>query len=71
MTLNMGRYDRAIRLATAVLLFLIAFFLLGGSGQWIAAGVGVVLAATASVGTCPLYLPFGLSTRQRTNEGDA
>lgn len=64
MTTNMGRYDRLIRLVVAVLLILAAFLLMGGAGRWIASGVAIVLAGTAFVGTCPLYLPFGLSTRE-------
>ena len=65
MTLNLGRTDRLTRTLVAVLLFIAAFALMGsGVGRWLAVGVGVVLLGTASVGTCPIYLPFGLSTRR-------
>ena len=65
MTANMGRTDRTLRLGVAVVLFVLAFFLLDGIASWIAGGIGVILAATAFVGTCPAYLPFGLSTRRQ------
>lgn len=65
MTLNMGRNDRLVRAVVAVLLFIAAFALMGsGLGRWLVVGVGVVLLGTASVGTCPAYLPFRFSTRK-------
>ena len=65
MTANVGRTDRLVRIAAAVLLVLLALVLLGGAGRWLTLGVAAVLAGTAFVGTCPLYLPFGLSTRRK------
>ena len=65
MKLNMGTPDRSVRALVGVVL--VALPLMGVvSGIW--AGVAWVLAAillvTAVVGVCPLYLPFGLSTRR-------
>jgi K+-transporting ATPase A subunit len=60
---NMGNADRVIRVVLALL-----FIVLYSSGT--ATGtIGIVLLVlagvfliTAFVGTCPLYMPFGLST---------
>ena len=61
----MGRTDRTLRLLAAVVLLALAVFLLSGAGRWAAGAVAVVLVGTAFVGTCPAYLPFGLSTRRQ------
>lgn len=61
---NMGTIDRALRvLLAAVAIILIA-------GNWITGTLAIVAVALAAVFTltsllsfCPLYLPFGLSTR--------
>lgn len=62
MTLNMGSADRGLRLAAAVALVLLILFVTEGALSWVLGIVAVVLAATAAVGTCPAYLPFGFST---------
>jgi Protein of unknown function (DUF2892). len=66
---NVGSIDRLVRVVIAIALVVTAW-LVGFSGV---AGIvllvlAVVMAVTAAVGFCPLYLPFGLSTRKR---GDA
>ncbi|MEM6325955.1 MAG: DUF2892 domain-containing protein [Bacteroidota bacterium] len=66
MTLNMGRTDRTVRLGAAAVLLVLVLFVTSGVTSWILGGVAVVLAATSAVGTCPAYLPFGLSTRGRS-----
>ena len=66
---NMGGLDRIIRL-TIVLAIGVAFAL-GKITGVLALALGVVGLAfllTSLVGTCPIYLPFGLSTRlKKTN----
>ena len=66
MTKNMGTADRVIRLL--VVLAIAAAYALGYlSGLW-AIILGIVALAfllTSLVGTCPGYLPFGISTRLR------
>jgi hypothetical protein len=54
----MGGVDRIVRALAGVAL--IAWALLGGP-VW--AWIGVVPLATAFIGWCPAYLPFGISTR--------
>ena len=65
MTINMGSVDRTLRLVVGAVLLLAAFFFLSGTVAWVAGIVGVILLATSAVGTCPLYLPFGLSTLRK------
>ncbi|MGB3544536.1 YgaP family membrane protein [Rubrivirga sp.] len=65
MTLNMGRTDRTFRLAAAAVLLLLVVFVTDGALDWVLGIVAVVFAATAFVGTCPAYLPFGLSTLRK------
>jgi len=57
MTTNMGSVDRIVRAAAGI--GLIGWALMGGP-VW--AWIGVVPLATAAIGVCPAYLPFGFST---------
>jgi Protein of unknown function (DUF2892) len=58
---NIGSADRIIRLIAGV-----AIGLLGMAyGSWLGL-IGLVLVLTAGVAICPIYLPFGLSTRKAT-----
>lgn len=66
MTKNMGNLDRGLRLIVVVAIAIA--YLMGMLSGTIAIILGVVAAAfllTSLVGTCPAYLPFGLSTRGR------
>jgi hypothetical protein len=63
MAKNMGSADRIIRTVLGIG-FLIAAGALGG-WWWILGALGVVFLATSVVSTCPLYMPFGLSTRKK------
>lgn len=66
MTKNMGNLDRALRLIVVVAIAIA--YLMGMLSGTIAIILGVVAAAfllTSLIGTCPAYLPFGLSTRGR------
>lgn len=69
MTQNMGTLDRLLRTAAAIAVGVL--YATGTIGGTIAAVLGVVAAAfllTSSVGTCPLYMPLGLSTCKATAE---
>lgn len=62
---NMGNTDRIIRIFAAVI---IAGLYFGGLISGTLAIVGLVIAgafiATSFISFCPLYLPFGISTRK-------
>jgi heme/copper-type cytochrome/quinol oxidase subunit 4 len=64
---NMGDMDRKIRgFVVAPILLVVALVVgLGSVGGVIAVVLAAVMAGTAAVGTCPLYLPFHLSTNHR------
>lgn len=64
---NMGTLDRILRtLAALVVGGLYAAGTIGGTTALVLGVVAVAFLLTSSVGTCPLYLPIGLSTRQKT-----
>ena len=61
---NMGSVDRVVRVVAA--LVVLALYLSGqitGTAAIILGIIAVVFVLTSAVGSCPLYLPFGLSTR--------
>lgn len=62
---NMGTIDRVIRLA--VVAVIAALYFAGQLSGLVGIILGVVAVAflvTSLIGWCPLYLPFGLSTRK-------
>lgn len=69
MTKNMGNLDRAFRLIV-VLIIGIAYLmgLLSGTIATVLAVVAAAFLLTSLVGTCPAYLPFGLSTRETNKD---
>ena len=60
MKLNIGKADRIIRIALGLVIGALGIAFKSWWGL-----LGIVLLATAAVGTCPLYLPFGISTRRK------
>ncbi len=63
---NLGRLDRTARFVIGVALVLIGLFLLGG---WQGKADGILVAvlalaplATGVIGSCPAYVPLGIST---------
>ena len=66
MTKNMGNLDRAVRLFVVLAIGIV--YLMGQLSGTLAIVLSVVAVAfllTSLVGTCPAYLPFGLSTRSK------
>lgn len=63
---NMGLIDRAIRTAVAILILaLYATEVIVGTVGMIMVALSVVFLLTSLIGSCPLYLPFGLTTLRR------
>ena len=58
MSKNVGGIDRILRIVVG--LALIGLTLTGIIGMW--GWIGVVPLATAAIGWCPAYLPFGIKT---------
>jgi len=68
MKANMGSIDKVVRV---VLALTIAALYYAGQINGVAATILLVLAGifilTSFIGVCPLYLPFGISTRKKTS----
>ena len=64
---NMGPIDRVIRLLVVVVIAVLYYMgQLTGLAATILGIVAVAFFITSIVGWCPGYLPFGISTRKRT-----
>ena len=64
---NMGSADRKIRTFIAAPVLVIAGLVAGPAGALalVLYALAAVMLATSAAGTCPLYLPFGLSTNAK------
>ena len=63
---NLGKLDRIIRLILG------AAIIIGGvyfQSWW--GAIGVVIIIVASIGWCPAYVPFGISTCRKEEKGSA
>lgn len=60
MNANVGTIDRVIRAVLGVALLSLIFILEGNARWW--GLIGLVPLATAALGWCPAYLPFGINT---------
>ncbi len=69
---NVGIFDRIVRLVLGTVLLPAGLFVLGGlQGSVLGlliAGFGVLGLVTGSIGFCPLYIPFGISTLEKERE---
>lgn len=66
MVRNVGNIDRLLRILAAVVVFaLISNESITGTMAWVLGIAALVLVGTSAVGSCPLYLPFGLSTLRK------
>ncbi len=65
---NMGTIDRGIRVAVAIVIAILYFMdQISGTAAIILGVIAAIFILTSLVSTCPLYLPFGLSTRPKAN----
>ena len=63
---NMGSADKAIRIVIAAVIFILYFTgIITGVIGILLMVFAVIFVFTSFVGTCPLYLPFGLSTLKK------
>lgn len=58
---NVGQTDRMIRGIVGII-GIILFFTIAGGLKWLALIVGIVMLATALLGTCPPYAILGINT---------
>ncbi len=67
MKMNMGSWDRAIRLVlAAAVAILLLTKVLHGTLALVLGILALILFLTAVFGFCPFYCPFRLSTREKT-----
>jgi hypothetical protein len=59
---NMGRTDRVLRLIVGLALIPVALLAVSGWLAIVVAVVAVVMLATSLTGSCPGYIPLGVST---------
>lgn len=66
MKANMGGADKAIRILIAAVIAGLYFAnLISGTLAIILLALAIVFVVTSFVSFCPLYLPFGISTRKK------
>jgi len=62
---NMGNLDKAIRVLVAVVIAILYFTnVINGILAIVLLVFATVFVVTSLVGSCPLYLPFGISTKK-------
>lgn len=65
MKTNMGPADKAIRIFVAIVIAGLYFTnLISGTLALVLLFFAGIFILTSLIGTCPLYLPFGISTRK-------
>jgi Na+(H+)/acetate symporter ActP len=63
---NMGAIDRIVRLILAAVVALLYFTnQISGVAAIILAVFAVIFVLTSAIGFCPLYFPFGISTKKK------
>ncbi|WP_148899710.1 YgaP family membrane protein [Fodinibius salinus] len=63
---NMGNIDRIIRTLLAVLVGILYYTeVISGTTAVIMGIIAIVFLLTSLISTCPLYMPFGLSTKKK------
>jgi hypothetical protein len=63
---NMGSTDKIIRIAVAVVIAILYFtHVISGTLALILGAFAIIFIITSFISVCPLYIPFGLSTRKK------
>ncbi len=67
MTQNIGTTDKIVRIGLAALIAILYFTdKISGTTAIILGVLAIVFVLTSFIGFCPLYAPFGFSTKKRT-----
>lgn len=62
---NMGTVDRMLRTLLALLVGVLYYLdIISGTVAIVLGVLAIVFLLTSMISTCPLYMPFGLSTRK-------
>jgi Protein of unknown function (DUF2892) len=63
---NMGTEDKILRIVAAIVIAILYFMhVISGTVAIVLLVLAAVFILTSLVGFCPLYAPFGLSTRRK------
>jgi hypothetical protein len=63
---NMGTIDKVIRILVAVVVVILYFTnVISGTLAIILLALSAIFVVTSLISFCPLYFPFGLSTRKK------
>jgi hypothetical protein len=63
---NMGNIDRILRIVVAIVIGVLYYTnVISGTIAMIGLGLSAVFILTSFVSFCPLYLPFGIDTREK------
>jgi len=63
---NMGTIDKSVRILIAAVVVLLFFTnVISGTLAYVLLVLAAVFVLTSFLSFCPLYLPFGLSTRKK------
>jgi hypothetical protein len=66
---NMGSTDKIIRISIAVIIAVLYFTnTISGTLALILGAFAIIFIITSFISVCPLYIPFGLSTRKKNME---
>ena len=66
---NMGNLDRTIRVMAAIAVGILYFTnAISGTTALILLGLAGIMLLTSMISFCPLYLPFGISTRRKVTK---
>ena len=72
MTKNMGVIDRSLRLlAVAIVGVLYLTHSISGTLAAVLGVIAILFVVTSVMGYCPMYIPFGLSTRKEAQTSPA
>jgi hypothetical protein len=66
MKTNMGGLDRILRVLVAIVIGVLYFtHQISGTVALVLGAFAVIFVATSLISFCPLYLPFGISTKKK------
>ncbi len=69
MKANMGVIDKSVRIAAAVIIAILYFtHVISGTVAIILLIIAAIFIVTSFISFCPLYYPFGISTKKKTNQ---
>ena len=63
---NMGLTDKIIRIAMAIFVAILYYMgVINGTLALVLVAFSIIMILTSFVSFCPLYLPFGISTKEK------